>query len=161
MEILTPLQADIARGIEIQAEIKKLQAELKLIEARIQSHAETGLHEPLKEEDREGKKFVARGGGYIVPVIFESDILIASFKPDSDTHQRLAEIAGDKLGDFFADVRKFERRQEDGRAFRRAARAAFDPDTFAAFIRGCLDVKKDGIPKSRVVVAWKEAEPDT
>lgn len=160
MEILTPLQADIARGIEIQAEIKKLQAELKAIEARVQAHAETGLHVPLKEEDREGKKFVARGGGYIVPVIFESDLLKASFKPDSETHKALAGIAGDRLKDFFAEVHKFERVQEDGRLFRRAARAAFEPDTYAAFIRACLDVKKDGIPKSRVVVAWKEAEPD-
>jgi hypothetical protein len=157
---MTPtLEQDIARGLEIRAEIERLSSELKAIEARIQAIAEIGKQEALKEADREGKKFVARGADQCVPVIFESDLLIASFKPDSDTHRTLAEIAGDKLASFFADVRKFERRQADGRAFRRQARAAFEPDTYAAFIRGCLDVKKDGIPKSRVVVAWKEAHP--
>jgi hypothetical protein len=155
------LEQDIARGLEIRRQIELLQTELKAIEARIQAIAEIGKQEPLKEADREGKKFVARGAGTILPVIFESDLLIASFKPDSDTHRTLEEIAGDKLGQFFRDVRKFERVQDDGRLFRRAARATFEPDTYAAFIRGCLDVKKDGIPKSRVVVAWKESEPDT
>lgn len=154
------LEQDIARGLEIRRQIELLQTELKAIEGRIQALAEIGKQEPLKEADREGKKFNARGAGRIVPVIFESDLLIASFKPDSDTHKRLLEIAGDKLPDFFADVRKFERRQDDGRAFRRSARAAFDPDTCAAFLRGCLDIKKDGIPKSRVIVAWKEAETE-
>ena len=155
------LEQDIARGLEIRRQIELLTLELKAIESRIQALAEIGKHEPLQDADREGKKFNARGAGQIVPVIFESDLLIASFKPDSDTHKRLLEIAGDKLPDFFADVRKFERRQDDGRAFRRSARAAFGPDLCAAFLRGCLDIKKDGIPKSRVIVAWKEAEPDT
>lgn len=157
---MNSLAQDIARGLEIRRQIELLKTELKAVESRIQAIAETGKQEPLKETDREGKKFNATGAGKIVPVIFESDLLIASFKPDSETHKRLLEIAGDKLPDFFADVRKFERRQDDGRAFRRSARAAFDPDTYAAFIRGCLDVKKDGIPKSRVVIAWNEAATD-
>ena len=97
----------------------------------------------------------------ILPVIFESDLLIASFKPDSDTHKKLVDIAGETLPDFFADTRVFKRVQEDGREFRREARKAFAPDTYAEFVRACLDLKKGGIPKSRVVVGWKETEPDT
>lgn len=155
------LEEDIARGLQIGREMERLKAELKGIEARIQAFAEIGQHEPLKEEDREGKKFVARGGGVILPVIFESDLLVASFKPDSETHKQLVEIAGPQLPVFFKPVNKFERVQEDGREFRRTARRTFEPDTFARFIRACLDIKKDGIPKSRIVVGWKESEPDT
>lgn len=153
------LEEDIERGIQIRAEIEKLTAELKLVEARIQAVAEQGTHVPLKEEDREGKKFIGRGRSAIVPVIFESDLLIASFLPNSPVHTELEEIAGDKLKLFFRDVRKFERVQEDGRDFRREARKAFKPDQFARFIRASLSLKKGGIPKSRVVVAWKESEP--
>ncbi|MCW1883978.1 hypothetical protein OKA04_04510 [Luteolibacter flavescens] len=150
---------DIARGTWIQEEIARLTEELKLINARIQAVAESSQHEPLKEQDREGKKWVARGAGRSLPVIFESDLLIASFKPNSDTHSKLVTIAGEKLGLFFKPVNKFERVQSDGREFRRDARNAFAPDEYAAFIKACLDIKKGGIPKSRIVVAWKEAEP--
>ncbi len=153
------LEQDIERGIEIRAQIKELEAELKLIEERIQIVAEQGHQVPLKEEDREGKKFVARGKSTIVPVIFESDLLIASFLPDSAVHKALAKIAGDKLKLFFKPVNKYERVQEDGREFRRVARANLEPDPFAQFIKAATALKKGGIPKSRVFVGWKESEP--
>jgi hypothetical protein len=153
------LEEDIERGFQIRVQISELQAELKQIEERIQLVAEQGKQVPLKDEDREGKKFVGRGKSATVPVIFESDLLIASFLPESEVHKALAKIAGDKLKLFFKPVHKFERVQEDGRDFRRIARANLEPDDFAQFIRTATAVKKGGIPKSRVFVAWKEAEP--
>jgi hypothetical protein len=153
------LEEDIERGLQIQAQIKELQAELKEIETRVQAVAEQGRQVPLKEQDREGKKFPASGRSAIVPVIFESDLIIGSFAPDSPAHKELAKIAGDKLKLFFKSVNKFERVQDDGREFRRLARATFEPDPFAQFIKAATAVKKGGIAKSRVYVAWKEAEP--
>jgi hypothetical protein len=153
------LEQDIERGLQIQAQIKELQAELKEIEARVQAVAEQGRQVPLKEQDREGKKFPAAGRSSIVPVIFESDLIIGSFAPDSPVHEKLKKIAGDKLKLFFKPVNKFERVQEDGREFRRLARNTFEPDPFAQFIKAATAVKKGGIAKSRVYVAWKEAEP--
>lgn len=153
------LEEDIERGLQIRAQIKELEAELKIIEERIQLVAEQGQQVPLKDEDREGKKFVARGRSAIVPVIFESDLLIASFLPDSDTHKALAKIAGDKLPLFFKPVNKYERVQDDGRDFRRVARTNLEPDAFAQFIKAATAMKKGGIPKSRVFVGWKESEP--
>jgi len=159
--MIPTIEQDIERGLAIQEEIKALQAELKQIEARIQAVAEQGTQVPLKEADREGKKYPATGTKNIVPVIFESDLIIASFEPDSPTHHRLAEIAGKKLNLFFREVRRFERVQDDGREFRRKARATFEPDPFAQFVQAATAVKKGGIAKSRVYVAWKEAEPIT
>lgn len=158
--MITPtLEQDIERGIEIRAQMEELKTELKLIEERIQLAAEQGQQVPLKETDREGKKFIGRGRSSIVPVIFESDLLIGSFAPDSPVHKALTKIAGDKLKLFFKAVNKYERVQEDGREFRRVARATLEPDAFAQFIKAATAVKKGGIAKSRVYVAWKESEP--
>lgn len=158
--MITPtLEEDIERGLQIRAQIAELEAELKQIEARVQAVAEQGRQVPLKEQDREGKKFPATGRSAIVPVIFESDLIIGSFAPDSPVHKKLAQIAGDKLKLFFKPVNKFERVQTDGREFRRLARTTFEPDPFAQFIRAATAIKKGGIAKSRVYVAWKEAEP--
>lgn len=152
------LDQDIARGIEIRQEIESLNRELKTIETRIRSYAEAGPQLPLKDEDREGKKYLARGAGKILPVIFESDLLIASFPADSEAHKTLTGIAGHHLPKLFKEVHKYERVQDDGQKFRRTARQLLEPDQFAEFIRACLDVKKDGIPKSRIVVGWKELQ---
>jgi hypothetical protein len=158
---MTPQQiaADIERGREIKDEIAKLQAELKQINARLQAAAEKAEHQPLADADREGKQAILRSGSRSLPVIFEADLLIASFKPDSDKHTELTALLADKLPLFFKDTRVFERIQEDGQKFRKFARETLPPDDFAKLIKACLDIKKDGIPKSRVVVDWDGAKP--
>jgi hypothetical protein len=158
---MTPAQiaADIERGKEIKAEIAKLTAELKLINARLQAAGEASEHVPLADADREGKQAILRGTRHSLPVIFESDLLIASFKPDSLKHTEIKAILGENLPKFFRDTRVFERIQEDGKAFRKFARENLPADTFAKLVQACTDRKKDGIAKSRVVVDWDAAKP--
>jgi hypothetical protein len=158
---MTPQQIaeDIERGKEIKAEIVKLTAELKQINARLQAAAEKAEHQPLSDKDREGKQAILSSSLRTLPVIFEADLLIASFKPDSQKHTELVALLGDKLLLFFKDTRVFERIQEDGQKFRKFARETLPPDVFASLIKACLDVKKDGIPKSRVVIDWDSTKP--
>lgn len=153
------IAADIGRGKEIKAEIVKLVAELKDINARLQAAGESAEHVPLTDADREGKQAILRGTRFSLPIIFESDLLIASFKPDSPKHIEIKAILGDKLSQFFRDTRVFERIQEDGKAFRKFARENLDADTFAKLVKAATDRKKDGIAKSRVVVDWDAAKP--
>jgi hypothetical protein len=158
---MTPAQiaADIERGHEIKTEILKLQAELRQINARLQAAAEKVEHLPLVNEDREGKQATLRSASRSLSVIFEADLLIASFKPDTEKHTELTALLGEMLPLFFKDTRVFERIQDDGQKFRRFARETLPPDTFAKLIKACLDIKKDGIPKSRVVVDWDGSKP--
>jgi hypothetical protein len=158
---MTPQQiaADIERGKEIKAEIVKLTAELKQINARLQAAGEKAEHVPLTDADREGKQAILCSPKHSLPIVFESDLLIASFKPDSPKHIEIQSILGDKLKLFFADTRVFQRIQEDGKSFRQFARENLPPETFAKLVQACTDRKKDGIPKSRIVVDWDAAKP--
>lgn len=158
---MTPAQiaADIERGKEIKAEMVKLAAELKEINARLQAAGEATEHIPLADADREGKQAILRSSRHSLPIIFESDLLIASFKPDSPKHEEIQAILGDKLPKFFRDTRVFERIQDDGKSFRKFARENLPADTFAKLVQACTDRKKDGIAKSRVVVDWDAAKP--
>jgi hypothetical protein len=150
---------DIERGKEIQTEIAKLTAELKQINARLQAAGEAADHLPLADADREGKQAILTGSRHSLPIVFESDLLIASFKPDSPKHEEIKAILGDKLPQFFRDTRVFERIQEDGKAFRKFARENLPADTFAKLVQAATDRKKDGIAKSRIVVDWDAAKP--
>lgn len=153
------IAADIERGKEIKTEIAKLTAELKLINARLQAAGEATEHIPLADADREGKQAILRGSRHSLPIIFESDLLIASFKPDSPKHAEIQAILGEKMPQFFRDTRVFERIQDDGKAFRKFARENLPADTFAKLVQACTDRKKDGIAKSRVVVDWDASKP--
>lgn len=159
---MTPDQiaADVDRLIEIKTQIATLTAEAKTIEARLEKAGLEGDQIPLQEADREGKQFLARGSSKVIPVRFESDQLIATFKPDSDLHKAIAGILGDKLSAFFKDTRVFERKhKDDANKFRQFARKELNADTYAKLISACVSKDKDGIPKSKTVIAWGEAKP--
>lgn len=155
---MTPSQiaADVARGLEIKKQQKALAAELKAIEKRLEQAGLEGDQIPLQEEDREGRQFLAASSDRIVPVVFESDQIIASFKPDSEIHQLIAERAGTHLPAFYTETRSYDRVPKDGQAFRRAAREILGTAA-PAFISACLQRDKGGIPKSRTVIAWDNA----
>lgn len=155
----TQIAIDVGRGIWIKRQIEQLTDELKKLEKRLEKAGLEGEQIPLQDAEREGKQYLARGTDYIVPVRFESDSLIASFAPDSEKHAELAAIAGDKLPRLFVDTRKFERSEDDGNKFRKLVRSLLAPDKFAAFIQACISRKKDGMPKSKTVIAWNEAKP--
>jgi hypothetical protein len=76
----TQISTDIERGLELRATIKSAQAELKTIEKRLEQAGLEGDQIPLQEQDREGRQFLARSPklGLVVPVVFESDQIIAS-----------------------------------------------------------------------------------
>lgn len=147
---------DVARGLEIKKQQKALAAELKAIENRLEQAGLEGDQIPLQEEDREGRQFLAASEDRIVPVIFESDQIIASFKPDSEIHKTIAERAGIQLPAFYSDSRSFNRVPKDGQSFRRAAREILGTAA-PAFINACLQRDKGGIPKNRTVIAWDNA----
>lgn len=159
---MTPQQiaADVERGIFLKAEIAKLQAELKAIESRLEQAGLQGEQIPLEESEREGRQYIAVGKEKIIPVRFESDQLIASIKPESDEHAAVVAILGDKFPLFFKDTRSFERKhKDDANKFRTFARKQLEPDTYAQLIAACVAKTKDGIPKSKTVIAWNEAKP--
>lgn len=157
---MTPQQiaADVDRLLEIKIEIAKLTDEAKGIEARLEQAGLEGDQVPLEDADREGKQYLARGSKKIVPVRFESDLIAGSFKPDSQMHRAVLEALGeehvDKLPKFFLDTRAFERVPKDGQEFRKLARKLLPPAPFAALISAATQRTKDGIPKSKTVIAW-------
>lgn len=159
---MTPQQisADVARGLELREQIKSAQAELKTIEKRLEAAGLEGEQVPLQEADREGRQFLARSvkAGVIVPVVFESDQIIASVVVGTELHGRLSGMAGEHLPKFFAASNKLDRVQKDGQAFRKLARETFE-HTAPVFINACLQRDKAGIPKSRTIIAWDNVKP--
>lgn len=141
----------------------RLKAELEMIEARLEQAGLAGHQVPLQDADREGKQFLAMGSEKILPVRFESDLIAASFQPDSLMHKAVISALGDehaaKLPLFFKDTRVFERVPKDGQQFRKIARKNLDPDCFARLISASTMRGKDGIPKSKTVIAWDDAKP--
>lgn len=157
---MTPEQiaADVDRGAELHRQIAALQGELKTIEARLKSAALEGETQPLQDAEREGRQFIARGRNVVLPVIIESDQLIASFAPDSQTHQALLDAAGDQLPVLWREERKFVRVPRDGQAYRVALREHFAPDVAARILESSLQRDKLGIAKSRILVPWDRAK---
>jgi hypothetical protein len=159
---MTPQQiaADVDRLIVIKTQIASLVAEAKAIESRLEKAGLEGDQIPLQDAEREGKQFLARGTSKIIPVRFESDQLITTFKPDSDQHKTISAILGDKFATFFKDTRIFERvKKDDANKFRKFARSELLPDVYAKLISACVSKDKAGIPKSKTVIAWDEAKP--
>lgn len=159
---MTPEQiaADVDRLIVIRAEIAALAAEAKQIEARLELAGLKGEQIPLQDEEREGRQFIARGTKMAVPIRFESDQLISTFKVDSEHHKTLTALLGDKFPLFFKEVRVFERKhKDDANKFRKFARAELVPELFAKLIAACISKDKKGIAKSKTVIALDDAIP--
>lgn len=161
----TQIAADVERGLQLRQEIKARQTELKAIEKRLEQAGLEGEQIALQEEDREGRQFLARGADAVVPVVFESDQLIASFKLGSDVETKIrrafpASNVVPGLAGFYEAETTFTRVPKDGLAFRRLAREVLGADA-PAFIAACLQRDKTGAPKSRTVIAWDNAKhPD-
>ena len=159
---MTPAQIsqDIERGLELRATIKAHQTELKTIEKRLESAGLEGEQIPLQEADREGRQFLARSPklGLIVPVVFESDQIIASLQPFTSTYDSLVEISGSHFRDFWQPVSSLARIQKDGQSYRQTARELLG-STAPVFISASLQRDKSGIPKNRTIIAWDNAKP--
>lgn len=162
---MTPQQisTDIERGIQLRAQIKTAQAELKTIEKRLEQAGLEGDQIPLQEADREGRQYLARSPklGLIVPVIFESDQIVASFRDGSvmaEDLQTFCDAREIRLYEFFAPVTTYTRLAKDGQNFRKFARQTLGPAA-AEFVSRCLQRDKDNIPRSRTIIAWDNAKP--
>jgi len=159
---MTPQQIsqDVERGLELRSTIKANQAELKAIEKRLEQAGLKGVQIPLQEADREGRQFLARSPklGLVVPVVFESDQIIASVQSGTELHRTMIYVVGDNLPQFFAASTKLDRVQKDGQMFRQAARAVLASEA-PKFVSLCLQRDKAGIPKSRTVIGWENAKP--
>jgi len=157
---MTPEQitADIERGAFLTARIKADNAELKDIDKRLEAAGLNAPHVPLKDKEREGKQALLRSGNKYLPVIFESDLLIGSFPASGDVagfiRSRITKAAFSLL---FKEVHNYERRIDDGQKFRLAARKAIGDETLCLEILTALKAKnKDGITKSKTVIAWDQ-----
>lgn len=147
----------VDRGLEIRKQIKALQTELEEIEEKLKKAGRNGEQVELKDGDREGRRFLARGSRVIVPVIFTSDKLVQSFKTGSPIEEKIRKAAGSFFLDFYKPVNGFETLFSDGKQFRSHARAVLDAGA-PSFITACLAKDKHGIPKSDEKLAWDDAE---
>lgn len=156
----TQISTDIERGLELRSTIKTAQVELKAIEKRLEQAGLEGDQIPLQEADREGRQYLARSTklGVIVPVVFESDQIIASIQPGTEIFGELEFKSAGYFPKFWQPVTKYDRVQKDGQTYRKAARELLGPMA-PDFISTSLQRDKNGIPKSRTIIAWDNAKP--
>ena len=147
----------VDRGLEVRAEMKRLAAELKDIEAKLEKLGLERRQTDLKDADREGRRWLARGTRLIVPVVFTADKLVGEFKDKSPMHLAVVAAAQGRLKDFFRPVNKWENLFKDGKDFRARADDLLAADA-PGFITACLARDRDGLPKSDVKIVWDEAE---
>lgn len=154
----------VDRGLELRKRIAEDTAELKKIEEKLKAAGyeagKEGDHEPLKDANREGTRWLARGSQKILPVIFTADSLVGSFTRNTDLHRKIEAAAGNHFSVFFKAVSKFENKFDDGVKFRARAQELFDQSA-PAFITACLSRDKHGMAKSDVKLDWVHVEPAT
>jgi hypothetical protein len=154
----------VDRGIELRDRIKTDTAELKKVEEKLKAAgyeaAKEGDHQDLKDANREGTRWLARGSQKVLPVIFTADSILGSFTRNTDLHRSIEAAAGNHFNVFFKPVSKFENRFDDGVKFRARAHELFGK-TAPEFITACLSRDKHGIAKSSVQIAWDDVEPAT
>lgn len=151
------LRALVDRGLVVRAQMAALKQELDDIEAKLEKAGLDGDHQELKDADREGRRFLARGTDRILPIIFTADKLVQSFQANSAQHKTIAQKAGRHLQSFYLPVTQYKMVQKDGKAFRAAADQILGKDG-PAFITACLARDKKGVPKSDVKIEWDSAE---
>ena len=165
------ISADIQRGEFLKNRIAQDTKELKAIESRLEAAGLAGPHIDLEDNEREGKQRLLEAGGRILPVRFESDILIGSFAHNSNVHQNIKLLLDNEpvenkndntlFDQLFKEVRTYDRRQEDGKKFRHLAKQIIPTeDGFHALIHLLKSRdKKTGIIKSKTVIAWDKLTP--
>jgi hypothetical protein len=155
-----PLSTAIARAAEIRAQITLLQIELKPLEKIIEQAGINGPHVPLEDAEREGKQTIIRTDSHVLRVRLESDNLVTGFEMGSDLEKSISALLTTKeFNDLFKPVKRYDRKESDGHKFRlKAKKAIVNQDTYLKLIRALRSLDKDGIPKSKTVVAWDTLE---
>lgn len=172
--IVIPTEAEIPaltdRVAEINAEIQKLTAEKKGIEARLEAYAlaHPEHHEPLKDEKREGRRMLLSGARHKLPIVFASDLIIGSFRDGSEKHKELLALLCEEMSEseaprvlkkFFEPPSKWENLFDNGVKFRAACGERLPKSIAAKFITACTQADKSGIKKSTISFDYKQAAP--
>lgn len=149
----------IDRAAAIIGQIAKLKKEYEALAEEIKAEAlsHPADHVKLEDPEREGRRYMARGTDLIVPVVFTADALMKTFQKGSPAHAKIAELAGDKLSQFYTEPSTYEIVEEDGKAFRRLAREVFGSEKGPHFVNACLARGKGGRPKSAIKIEWEQA----
>ncbi len=174
-EVMLPTAPEIPaltdRVADINAEIARLVAEKKDIEARLEAYslAHPELHEPLKDDSREGRRMLLPGTRHKLPIVFASDLIIGGFRDGAEKHQELLELLGEEMSEgeapkalkkFFDPPSKWENRFDNGVKFRASAGERLPAKIAAKFISACTQVDKAGIKKSNTSFDYKAAKAD-
>jgi hypothetical protein len=157
MRTKAAIAKDVDEGLRLVREIAARKEMLKPIAARLKKDAIAAPHEhePLKDADREGMQFTARGAsGAELRIVITADKLVLAFPDGSDLHTRIAAAAGGFLGKFYAPHTQWLALPKDGKAFRASAREILGDDKAPAFIAQVRDLKKSGLPKNDVKLEW-------
>ena len=154
MDHLTTAQL-IHRGRELRAIINQAEIELEAIETILRSRALAMPHEPLAQGNREGRRARLRDVDQELSVIFESDILKASFASDSPVAKSILPLLdASQTSTLFRSKTTYERTQKDGHKFRLLATETLGPDLAATVIDHLKERDKNGIVKSKSVIEW-------
>jgi len=158
------IRADVDRAVDLRSQIATREAELEKITARlVAAGLKAGTekrHEELVDAARDGTRWLAKGSGIAVPIIFTADKLMGSFQRDSAKHQSVKASLGSQAAElprFYKSVNAFETRFKDGKQFRSEADKVL-AERAPAFITACVARDKDGIALSDVRIDWDHAE---
>jgi len=157
------IRADIDRAVTLRSEIATRQTELDKITDRLVAAGlkagQAGRHEELVDAQRDGTRWLARGSGIAVPIIFTADKLAGTFQRDGAKHQSIKTSLGDQANEltrFYKPVSGYETRFKDGKQFRSEADKVL-AGRAPAFITACISRDKDGIAQSDVKIDWDHA----
>ena len=161
------IRADIDRAVTLRSEIATRQTELDKITDRLVAAGlkagQAGRHEELVDAQRDGTRWLARGSGIAVPIIFTADKLVGTFQRDGAKHQSIKTALGDQANEltrFYKPVSGYETRFKDGKQFRSEADKVL-AGRAPVFITACIARDKQGIAQSDVKIDWDHAEPVT
>lgn len=148
----------IARGRELNRIISESKDELEAIEDTLRSRALAMPHEPLSEGNREGRRARLSDGDEEVTVLFESDILKASFAADSPVAKAVLPLLNtEQTASIFKVKTTYERSVKDGHKFRLQCGELLPAYLAAQLIDLLKDRDRNGIVKSKSVIEWKTA----
>ena len=156
-----PVSMLVDRGLVITRELARLQAELKQINAALVRHALSAPHEheSLVDAERDGRRWMASGSLECIPVVITADKIISSFQDCSQKHKDLVALIGEpRLPFYFSRKVTWERREQDGKAYRAALADMLPADLAAAMVTATLARDKNGNPKSDIYPDWTAAE---
>lgn len=156
----TPLAIAIARAAEIRTKIEELETELEPLEEIIAQAGVNGPHIPLEDAEREGKQAILRTPTHTLHVQIQSDNLVGGFDIGSEMEKTIRGlITSTQFDALFKVVKKHERKESDGHKFRMKAKKAIpDQSVYLQVIKALRSLDKDGIPKSKTVIAWNTLE---